>query len=94
MPLWSESCLINVDIWLFYVGEVGSAAKMKLVLNILVGSTLAGLAESLALATKVGLDPQEVLQIISNSTASSQFLREKGSGMEIIVEHWSAGAAV
>lgn len=54
---------------------------MKLVLNILIGSTLAGLAESLALASKLGLDTNEVLQIINNSTASSQFLREKGSGM-------------
>lgn len=63
------------------LGEVGSATKMKLVLNILIGSTLAGLAESLALASKLGLDTNEVLQIINNSTASSQFLREKGSGM-------------
>lgn len=76
-----DSCFRAMGRHIFHLGEVGSATKMKLVLNILIGSTLAGLAESLALASKLGLDTNEVLTIINNSTASSQFLREKGSDM-------------
>ena len=39
----------------FYLGEVGNATKMNLVLQTMMGVTLAGLAEGMALADRAGL---------------------------------------
>ena len=61
-------------------GETGCASKMKLVLNLLFGTTLAGLAESMALAEKIGLNTAEVLNILTHTSGSSAFLRAKGTG--------------
>ncbi len=61
-------------------GEIGSAAKMGLVVNLLGSTILAGLAESLALAEKVGLDQEEVLQILQLSAYNCSFIKSKGTG--------------
>ena len=61
-------------------GEMGCATKMKLVLNMLMGTMLAGLAETMALAEKIGLNNAEVLNILSHTTGSSALLRTKGTG--------------
>ena len=47
----------------FYLGEVGNATKMNLVLQTMMGVTLAGLAEGMALADRAGLQ-QKVATII------------------------------
>jgi len=67
---------------LLYVvsGEMGLATRMKLVVSMLVGTTLAGLSESLALSTKLGLNITDVLEVLRHSSANSQFIREKGAG--------------
>jgi len=67
---------------LFYTvpGETGLATRMKLVVSMLVGTTLAGLSESLALSTKLGLNITDVLEVLRHSSANSQFIREKGAG--------------
>ena len=56
---------------------------MKLVVNMLLGVMTAGLAESMALAEKVGLDQDELLQILEMSDLNSTALRSKGNGMSI-----------
>ena len=61
-------------------GEMGFATKMKLVLNMLMGTMLAGLAETMALAEKIGLNTAEVLNILSHTMGSSALLRTKGTG--------------
>ena len=48
----------------FYLGEVGNATKMNLVLQTMMGVTLAGLAEGMALADRAGLQ-QKVVTIIT-----------------------------
>ena len=48
----------------FYLGEVGNATKMNLVLQTMMGVTLAGLAEGMALADRVGL--QQKVDIMSH----------------------------
>jgi 3-hydroxyisobutyrate dehydrogenase len=53
---------------------------MKLVLNYVMGTTLAGLAEGMALAEKIGLNTAEMLNILSHTPVSSPFLRTKGTG--------------
>ena len=64
----------------YYVGEVGSATKMKLVISMLMGTVLAGLAESMALAEHIGLDQEEVLKILTLSPVSCPLVRTKGKG--------------
>lgn len=63
-----------------FPGEAGSAAKMQLVTGLCTGTVLAGLAESLALAEKVGLDQDQVLQILSLSSVNCQLVKQKGIG--------------
>jgi len=65
----------------FYLGEIGCATKMKLTTNLLLGSVLAGLAEALALAEKIGLDHDEVMQILDMSPVSCSLIRQQGSAM-------------
>jgi len=62
-------------------GEVGSATSMKLVLNTLYGSMLAGLAETLALGEKVGLQQQQILDILALLPIASPLIASKGEGM-------------
>ena len=44
------------------------------------GTSLAGLAEGMALAEKMGLNTAEMLNILSHTHLSSPFLRTKGTG--------------
>ena len=59
---------------------MGLATRMKLVVSMLLGTTLAGLSESLALSTKLGLNITDVLEVLRHSSANSQFIQEKGAG--------------
>jgi 3-hydroxyisobutyrate dehydrogenase-like beta-hydroxyacid dehydrogenase len=61
-------------------GDIGLGTRMKLVLNMFVGTTLAALAESLALSAKLGLNLTHVLDVLRHSSANSQFVQEKGGG--------------
>jgi 3-hydroxyisobutyrate dehydrogenase-like beta-hydroxyacid dehydrogenase len=63
------------------VGDIGLGTRMKLVLNMFVGTTLAALAESLALSAKLGLNLTHVLDVLRHSSANSQFVQEKGGGI-------------
>lgn len=47
-----------------YMGESGKGASMKLVGNLVVASQLEALGEAMVLATKAGLDPQDVLGVL------------------------------
>ncbi|XP_058807901.1 cytokine-like nuclear factor N-PAC isoform X2 [Phymastichus coffea] len=62
----------------FYLGEVGNASKMNLVLQLLAGVTLAGLAESMALADRVGLQQKDVLEILELTSLSCPAILDKG----------------
>ncbi|SNR47528.1 NAD(P)-dependent oxidoreductase [Paracoccus sediminis] len=67
---------------LFHVGaEPGLGATVKVVNQLLCGVHLAVAAEGLALAAKVGVDPQVALEILSGSSASSWMLRDRGPRM-------------
>ena len=65
-------------------GGVGLATRMKLVVSMLFGTTLAGLSESLALSTKLGLNIGDVLEVLRHSSANSQFVQEKGASESLI----------
>jgi 3-hydroxyisobutyrate dehydrogenase-like beta-hydroxyacid dehydrogenase len=63
-----------------FPGEVGSATSMKLVINTLYGAMLAGLAETLALGEKVGLQQEMILEILGLLPIASPLIASKGDG--------------
>uniref|UniRef100_A0A2P2MIC9 6-phosphogluconate dehydrogenase NADP-binding domain-containing protein n=1 Tax=Rhizophora mucronata TaxID=61149 RepID=A0A2P2MIC9_RHIMU len=48
----------------FFLGEVGNGAKMKLVVNMIMGSMMNAFSEGLVLAERSGLDPYNLLEVL------------------------------
>jgi L-threonate 2-dehydrogenase len=66
----------------FHVGErPGQGAMVKTVNQLLCGVHIAVVAEAFALASKVGVDLNILLQIMSGSAASSWMLKDRGPRM-------------
>jgi 3-hydroxyisobutyrate dehydrogenase-like beta-hydroxyacid dehydrogenase len=65
----------------FALGAVGNGNRAKLVVNLVVGLNRAGLAEGLALAEGLGLDPVSFLDVLKGSSAYSQVMDIKGPKM-------------
>ena len=82
-----EAC---ADLWpvmgakVFHVGVCGSAAKMKLISNLVLGLNRAALAEGLAFAEGIGVPPAAALEVMAGSNAYSRAMDAKGRKM---VEH-------
>lgn len=65
-----------------FMGEKpGQGATAKAVNQLLCGAHLAIAAEGLSLAEKLGVDPEQMLDIVSGSAASSWMLRDRGARM-------------
>jgi 3-hydroxyisobutyrate dehydrogenase len=62
-------------IWLDHIGE---ASKLKLVVNSWVLAVTAAIAEAIALAEGLGLDPQLFLDTVKGSATDNPFLHAKG----------------
>jgi len=79
-----EAC---ADLWpvlgqkVFYLGPCGSAAKMKLVSNLVLGLNRAALAEGLVYAEAIGVEPAAALEALRNSMAYSRVMDVKGRKM-------------
>ena len=65
----------------FYVGPWGSAGKVKLVNNLVLGLTRAALAEGLLFAKAIGLDVPETLAVLKEGNAYSVVMDVKGRKM-------------
>ncbi|HZU34594.1 MAG TPA: NAD(P)-dependent oxidoreductase [Gemmataceae bacterium] len=65
----------------YHVGPWGSGAKMKLVVNLVLGLNRAALAEGLALARACGLDLPETLRVLQAGAAYSRVMDAKGRKM-------------
>jgi 3-hydroxyisobutyrate dehydrogenase-like beta-hydroxyacid dehydrogenase len=65
----------------FHTGPTGTGAKMKLVTNLVLGLNRAALAEGLALAESIGLDPSLSLAVMRGSPAYSRMMDTKGERM-------------
>jgi 3-hydroxyisobutyrate dehydrogenase-like beta-hydroxyacid dehydrogenase len=65
----------------FHVGPPGSAARMKLVVNLVLGLHRAVLAEGLTLAEAFGLNLEQTLEILRSGAASSRVMEAKGRKM-------------
>jgi 3-hydroxyisobutyrate dehydrogenase-like beta-hydroxyacid dehydrogenase len=64
-----------------YAGPCGSGAKMKLVTNLVLGLNRGALAEGLAFAAALGLEPESTLAILKSSAAYSRMMDTKGEKM-------------
>jgi len=65
----------------FHVGGCGSGARMKLVLNLVLGLNRAVLAEGLSFAAAQGLDVNAALEILKAGPAYSRVMDTKGQKM-------------
>ena len=63
---------------IFYLGNTGKAARMKLANNLVMGGMLTALCEGMALASKSGLDTDQLLEILDSSAVSNPMFRLKG----------------
>lgn len=75
------------DLWpilgkqMHHCGPTGSASKMKLVTNLVLGLNRAALAEGLAFAGAIGVDPLAALTVLRGSAAQSRVMDVKGRKM-------------
>jgi len=65
----------------FHVGPCGSGARMKLVLNLVLGLNRAALAEGLEYARACGIDPAQALEVLKAGPAYSRVMDTKGPKM-------------
>ena len=65
----------------YLIGKFGDGSKMKFIANLLVAIHNVAAAEALVLGMKSGLDPAQVLRVISNSAGSSRMLEVRGPMM-------------
>src|SRR5262249_57435997 len=65
----------------FHVGPCGSGARMKLVVNLVLGLNRAVLAEGLSFARAVGVEPRHALELLKAGTAYSRVMDTKGEKM-------------
>lgn len=65
----------------FHTGPAGTGAKMKLVTNLVLGLNRAAVAEGLAFAESIGLDPTLSLSVMRGTAAYSRIMDTKGDRM-------------
>ncbi len=64
-----------------FLGEVGNGAKMKLVVNMVMGGMMAAFCEGLALGTKQGLATADILDVLDAGAMANPMFRLKGGAM-------------
>ncbi len=65
----------------FHVGPCGAGARMKLVVNLVLGLNRAVLAEGLEFARSLGVDPPAALEVLKCGPAASRVMETKGERM-------------
>ncbi|CAK8560738.1 unnamed protein product [Lathyrus sativus] len=65
----------------FFLGEVGDGAKMKLVVNMVMGSMMNAFSEGLTLAERSGLNPGTLLDVLDLGAISNGMFKLKGPSM-------------
>ena len=65
----------------FYLGSAGSGARMKLVVNLVLGLNRAVLAEGLVFARACGVDPARALEVLRAGLSYSRVMDTKGRKM-------------
>jgi len=62
----------------FYLGGLGKGAKMKLVINMIMGTMMTAFGEGLALGEKAGLNMDDILNVLDQGVIANQMFRLKG----------------
>ncbi|HUB24932.1 MAG TPA: NAD(P)-dependent oxidoreductase [Tepidisphaeraceae bacterium] len=75
-----------------YMGDCGKGAAMKLVGNLIVASQLEALGEAMVLATKAGLNPEDVLGVLEVADFRSPIL--SGVGAALVKRDFSTNFAL
>ena len=78
--------LDQMSVNLKYIGEIGRAAQVKALVNMVMNINTAGLPEGLGLADALGLDLQMVCEVFSQTGANSRVLETDAADM-IAREH-------
>ncbi|KAH7862158.1 hypothetical protein Vadar_000872 [Vaccinium darrowii] len=65
----------------FFLGKVGNGAKMKLVVNMIMGSMMNAFSEGLILADKSGLNSQTLLDVLDLGAIANPMFKMKGPTM-------------
>ncbi|XP_054571641.1 cytokine-like nuclear factor N-PAC isoform X2 [Eptesicus fuscus] len=72
-----SSCFQAIGKTSFFLGEVGNAAKMMLIVNMVQGSFMATIAEGLTLAQETGQSQKTFLDILNQGQLASTYLDKK-----------------
>ncbi|XP_053326973.1 cytokine-like nuclear factor N-PAC isoform X3 [Spea bombifrons] len=72
-----SSCFQAMGKASFFLGDVGNAARMMLILNMVQGSFMATIAEGMTLAQVTGQSQQTLLDILNQGQLASVFLDQK-----------------
>ncbi|KAI4365776.1 hypothetical protein MLD38_021734 [Melastoma candidum] len=65
----------------YFLGLVGNGAKMKIVVNMIMGSMMNALSEGLELADRSGLDCHELLDVLDLGAIANPMFKLKGPAM-------------
>jgi len=65
----------------YFLGEVGGGARMKLVINMMMGINMVALAEGLAVGQQAGLKGTDILDVLGQSAIASPMYGLKGPTM-------------
>eukprot|EP00882_Tetradesmus_deserticola_P012853 GHRQ01013621.1.p2 GENE.GHRQ01013621.1~~GHRQ01013621.1.p2 ORF type:complete len:233 (+),score=121.37 GHRQ01013621.1:695-1393(+) len=65
----------------FFLGEVGAGANMKLVVNAVMGAMMAAFAEGMSLADRLGLQQQDIIDVVALGAIASPMFALKGPAM-------------
>ncbi|KAE8713101.1 putative oxidoreductase GLYR1 [Hibiscus syriacus] len=65
----------------FFLGKVGNGAKMKLVVNMIMGSMMNAFSEGLVLADRSGLNPNDLLDVLDLGAIANPMFKGKGPAM-------------
>ncbi|XP_028137445.1 cytokine-like nuclear factor N-PAC isoform X2 [Diabrotica virgifera virgifera] len=76
-----QSCFKAMGKTSFYLGPAGAASKASLILQIIKGVSLVGMAEALGLADRCGISTKDVLKIFNLTDLSSDYLSNKAESM-------------
>ncbi len=82
----TKSLLESISKTLRYVGEIGDAARIKSLVNMVMNINTAGLAEGLGLGAKLGLDLKMLCEIFAQTGANSRVLETDAEDM-IVRDH-------
>mmetsp|Transcript_23632 Transcript_23632/g.67783 ORF Transcript_23632/g.67783 Transcript_23632/m.67783 type:complete len:290 (+) Transcript_23632:67-936(+) len=65
----------------FFLGDVGAGARMKLVINMVMGINMVALSEGLAVGQKAGLSGADIMEVIKEGAIASPMYGLKGPKM-------------